>query len=347
MAMEVSSFEEAVLSSANANEVPEAYVWKGSSSSEFGPIDLSVPLATHVPVIDFAQLRSPAELQNLRSALSSWGCFQAINHGIDISLLENLRQFSKEFFHRPMTEKQKYGRTENSHEGYGNDLVLVANQSLDWTDRLYLTVSPQADQNHQYWPKDPEYFRDMLNDYTNQVTKLLDELLQAMARSLGLPEDRFVKQYGESPTIFARFNFYPTCARPDLALGLKPHSDGSLATFLLQDKDLPGLQVLKDDQWFLVPVMPHALLVNVGDQIEVMSNGILKSPVHRALTNSKQERSTLAMFCCPDPTVEIRPLEELIDESRPKAFKSTSNYVGSTYFHYFQMGKRPIDVLRI
>jgi hypothetical protein len=56
---------------------------------------------------------------------------------------------------------------------------------------------------------------------------------------------------------------------PDHVLGLKPHTDGSSITFVLQDKEVEGLQVLKDNQWFKVPIIPDALVINLGDQLEV------------------------------------------------------------------------------
>ena len=96
-----------------------------------------------------------------------------------------------------------------------------------------------------------------------------DFLLRAMARSLNLEESCFLDQYGEQPLVTARFNFYPPCPRPDRILGVKPHADASAVTFLLQDKEVEGLQFLKDNEWFRVPIIPHALLVNVGDQVEV------------------------------------------------------------------------------
>lgn len=71
--------------------------------------------------------------------------------------------------------------------------------------------------------------------------------------------------------MFARFNFYPPCPRPDKVVGVKPHADGSAVTFLLQDKQVEGLQVFKGNKWYSVPVVPHALLVNLGDQGEVIS----------------------------------------------------------------------------
>lgn len=68
----------------------------------------------------------------------------------------------------------------------------------------------------------------------------------------------------------ARFNYYPHCPRPELTLGIQPHADGSAITYLLQDKEVEGLQILIGDQWFTVPNVPDALLVNVGDQVEVI-----------------------------------------------------------------------------
>ncbi|KAL2465569.1 2-oxoglutarate (2OG) and Fe(II)-dependent oxygenase superfamily protein [Abeliophyllum distichum] len=82
-----------------------------------------------------------------------------------------------------------------------------------------------------------------------------------MARSLCLEEDYFLRKLGERKLIYARFNYYPPCPRPDLALGIKPHADGSAITFLLQDKEVEGLQVVKDDNWFHVHIIPYALLV--------------------------------------------------------------------------------------
>ena len=92
-----------------------------------------------------------------------------------------------------------------------------------------------------------------------------------MARSLNLEENCFLTQYGDRAIMLQRFNLYPRCPRPDLVLGLKPHSAGSAITIVLQDKEVEGLQFQKDDQWFRVSIMPHALLINVGDQVEVAS----------------------------------------------------------------------------
>lgn len=93
-------------------------------------------------------------------------------------------------------------------------------------------------------------------------------VLKAMARSLNLEDNCFLDQCGKRPTVTARFNYYPKCPRPELVHGVKPHADASAITVLLQD-EVEGLKLQKDDQWFRVPTIPQAFLINAGDLVEV------------------------------------------------------------------------------
>nr|XP_009797810.1 PREDICTED: protein SRG1 isoform X1 [Nicotiana sylvestris] len=333
----------------DGDEIPDKYV---SKDFQYGAIDDDV-LIMDIPLVDMKVLTSSSacgreELGKLQSALCSWGCFQfqAINHGIEESLIDEVHKVSRQFFELSMEEKQKYARAADDIDGYGNDMVLYENQTLDWNDRIYLKVHPENDRKLKYWPENPKSFREILEEYTSRSKLIAEELLKSMARCLNLPDDRFLKQYGDRPVIYARFNFYPPCPRPKLVRGLKPHADGTAITILLHDKEVEGLQVLKDNKWYRVPIMPYALLVIVGDQVEIMSNGLLKSPVHRAVTNSEKERITVAMFCSPESGIDIEPVEELIDDKRPRLYKTAKDYL-ATYFQYYQQGKRPIDAVKI
>uniref|UniRef100_A0A0A0LYX6 Fe2OG dioxygenase domain-containing protein n=1 Tax=Cucumis sativus TaxID=3659 RepID=A0A0A0LYX6_CUCSA len=302
------------------------------------------------PVIDIALLSSSSksgpELEKLRHGLQSWGCFQAINHGMTSEYLDEVRRLTKQFFGLSMEEKLKYLKEELEMEGYGNDMILSNQQILDWTDRLYLTVYPHQSRRFKYWPTNLQRFREVIDEYTTNVKLISEKIFKAMARSLDLDESSFLKQYGEQIKLGARFNFYPRCRNPDLVLGVKPHADGSAITILLQDKEVEGLQFMKDNEWFNASIVPDALLVNVGDQVEITSNGIFKSPVHRVLTNSERERISLAVFYLPDAEKEIEPLEELISETQPRLYKSVKNFVGLS-FEYYQQGQRPMEAARI
>lgn len=77
------------------------------------------------------------------------------------------------------------------------------------------------------------------------MVKINEFLLKAIAMALNLEENSFLVLYGEEATMISVYNLYPPCPRPDLAIGLKPHADGTAFTYLLQDKEVEALQVLK------------------------------------------------------------------------------------------------------
>ncbi|KAI4335737.1 hypothetical protein L6164_014351 [Bauhinia variegata] len=340
----VKSVQELVLDP--ENNFPDNYIHKDAGA---GFQDALLP-TQEIPVIDLGLIMSAAtaeqELTNLHSALSTWGCFQIINHGMTRSFLDEVRQVSKQFFELPKEEKQKFAREPNDIEGYGNDMILSKNQTLDWSDRIVLKVQPEDQRKFKVWPEKPKDFKNVLAEYSERIKLLTKEILKAMAKSLNLEEECFLRQCEERAQVFVRFNYYPPCPRPDLVLGLKPHADGSLITFLLQDKEVEGLQLLRDNQWFKVPIISEALLVNAGDVLEILSNGIFKSPMHRAVINSEKERLTVVMFVVADPEKVIEPVEELVNESRPRLYKSVKNYA-KIHIQYYQQGKRAIEGAKI
>ncbi|KDP35890.1 hypothetical protein JCGZ_10460 [Jatropha curcas] len=310
----------------------------------------SPPLLS-IPVINLSLLSSSSkegieELQKLKEALTSWGCFQAIGHGISDSFLDKIREVAKQFFALPAGDKKKYSRAVNDMEGYGNDPVLSDKQVYDWCDRLFLKLIPQDSRKLHLWPTNPTQFREILDECSVKMKNTVELLLKAMARSLNLEEDSFLKQYEYQEVMAARFNYYPTCPRPDSVLGVKAHSDGSAITFLLQDKEVEGLQMFKDDQWHRVPIIPHAFVVNAGDQMQIMSNGIFKSPLHRVSTSSEKDRISLAIFHLPNSEVEIEPLKALVDEKRPQQYRKLKNY-SAINFQCFQSGKVALDTVKI
>ncbi|CAM0907861.1 unnamed protein product [Alopecurus aequalis] len=87
------------------------------------------------------------------------------------------------------------------------------------------------------------------------------------------PEARDMSYWSTQPATF-RMNYYPPCtSTPEKVLGFSPHSDGSFITILLEVNSVPGLQIRRHGAW--IPVKPRgdALLVNVGDFLEIMTNG--------------------------------------------------------------------------
>lgn len=101
-----------------------------------------------------------------------------------------------------------------------------------------------------------------------EVNKLAEELLANISLTMNMSKEGLIGLHGEMKQCI-RFNYYPKCCRPDLVLGVAPHSDVSSLTILLQDDEIPGLQIQHQGKWVAVKPFPNALVVNIGDAIEV------------------------------------------------------------------------------
>ncbi|CAL5046352.1 unnamed protein product [Urochloa decumbens] len=341
---------------AGVQEPPSRYLVREQDRPAMAAATMPEP----IPIVDLSRLSAPSdahgaadEAAKLRSALQNWGFFLAVGHGIETGLLAEMMKVTREFFNLPLEEKQKHSNLVNGKEfrleGYGGDMVVAEDQVLDWCDRLCLVVEPESRRVHTLCPTQPPSFSEVLREYTVKCRELAGLVLDNMAKLLGLPEGYFVGTMGEEgATTYAKLNYYPRCPRPDRVLGLKPHADGSLITVVAVDDAVGGLQVQGAGAWYDVPIVPGALLVNLGDATEIMSNGFFKSPVHRVVTNPERERVSLAMFYTPDLKKEMELAPELLDEERPRRYGKvkTKDYVPRLLEAYAR-GTQAIDTMKI
>ncbi|XP_044400701.1 protein SRG1 [Triticum aestivum] len=312
-----------------------------------------------IPVVDLGRLSRPdadggavEEEAKLRWALETWGFFMITNHGIEASLMDAMMNASKEFFGQPTEEKQKYNNIIDGKrfrlEGYRSELLQSEGQTLDWSCRLSLQVEPEGERSFHLWPKYPKSLRDVLLQYASRTKIIKDCIMRALANLLELDEDYFINRTTTRARALARLGYYPPCPRPDLVLGFKPHYDGGALSILFIEENVGGLQVLRNGKWYNVLAKPCTLLINIAECIEIMSNGIFKSPPHRVLTNAEKERTSVAIFYGVDVETVVEPAPGLLDEKRLARFKKikAEDYYG-TVFEHFRQGKRLIDTLII
>lgn len=110
--------------------------------------------------------------------------------------------------------------------------------------------------------------REAIEEYATEIEKVTDEILGNLSLLLGMDKDGLRLLHAEMRQAM-RVNYYPTCSRPDLVLGVSPHSDGGSITVLIQDDEIAGLQIKHKGEWVPVKPIPNALVVNIGDVIEV------------------------------------------------------------------------------
>eukprot|EP01018_Ginkgo_biloba_P006700 Gb_18198 [translate_table: standard] len=311
--------------------IPERYI---RTDEERPKIITTLPCELSIPIIDMAKisersLQREDEMAKIAKACEGWGFFQVVNHGVPHSLIDEIKRVGKEFFELPLEEKQKYAVRDM--QGYGQIFVVSEEQKLDWGDLLGLIIAPPKHKNPCVWPADPTDFREIVDAYNTEIKNIALKLLSLIAENLQLKPDYFEQSFGDTYQKM-RMNYYPPCPRPELVLGLSPHADGSGITLLLQDDEAEGLHIRKDDEWVPVQPIPYALVINIGNLLEVMTNGRYKSIEHRAVTNKDQARLSIAIFYSPGFDAEIGPAPQLIDEAHPCLFRK---FMHEDYMKYY------------
>lgn len=119
-------------------------------------------------------------------------------------------------------------------------------------------------------------------------------------------------------------NCYPSCPKPDLALGMPAHTDYGTMTILNQNQQ--GLEIMDRDDgiWHPVPFIKGALIVQLGDQTEVMSNGRYKSINHRATVNKERTRMLIVSIHSLPIDKKVGPISDLVNDQIPIAYKEGS-----------------------
>ncbi|KAL8091117.1 hypothetical protein AgCh_040280 [Apium graveolens] len=283
--------------------------------SDQEPVVVGSTKLLEVPVIDLDILldgdSGDEELNKLDQACKEWGFFQLINHGVSDSLLDKVKTEIEEFFKLPLEEKKKFGQLEGDIEGYGQAFVVSNEQQLEWADMFYMITLPAEIRKPHLLPQLPQSFRHAINE----------EL---------------------------RTNYYPPCPQADQVIGLAPHSDATGLTILFQLNEIEGLHIRKDGNWIPVKPLPSAFVINIGDVVEVVTNGIYRSIEHRGVVNPVKERMSIATFLSPKLDGEFGPAPSLLSSQAPPKFErigAADFFKG--YFTQKLAGKCYLDTLRI
>ncbi|ESQ38508.1 hypothetical protein EUTSA_v10028774mg [Eutrema salsugineum] len=277
-----------------------------------------------IPLIDLRDLHGPnrAEIiHQLANACSTYGFFQIKNHGVPETTIDKMLNVAREFFHQPESERMKHYSTDSTKKTRVSTSFNVSEDKiLNWRDYLRIHCFPIEDFINE-WPSKPVSFKDITAEYATRVRALVLNLLEAISESLGLEKDHISNRLGTHAQHMA-FNYYPPCPEPELTYGLPGHKDPTVVTVLLQDQ-VSGLQVFKDDKWVAVYPIPNTFIVNIGDQMQVISNEKYKSVLHRAVVNTEKERLSIPTFYFPSTDAVIGPAQELINEQdSPAVYKS-------------------------
>ncbi|KAL0323317.1 UNVERIFIED_CONTAM: 1-aminocyclopropane-1-carboxylate oxidase 5 [Sesamum angustifolium] len=184
-----------------------------------------------------------------------------------------------------------------------------------------------------------------MKEYRAELKKLGHKVLEIMDENLGLPKGYIKNAFNggvDNAAFFGtKVSHYPPCPFPEKVNALRPHTDAGGVVLLFQDDEVKGLQMLKDGVWIDVQPLKNAIVINIGDQIEVLSNGRYKSIWHRVVPQTDGQRRSIASFYNPSLKATIQPAVEKKVEDATKYPKFVFGDYMSVYLEQKFQAKEP------
>ncbi|KAM3301541.1 1-aminocyclopropane-1-carboxylate oxidase 1 [Capsicum chacoense] len=285
------------------------------------------------PIINLEKLNG-AERANtmgmIKDACENWGFFELVNHGIPHEVMDTVEKLTKGHYKKCMEQRFK-----ELVASKGLEAVQAEVTDLDWESTFFLRHLPVS--NISDVPDLDDEYREVMRDFAKRLEKLAEELLDLLCENLRLEKGYLKKAfYGtKGPNFGSKVSNYPPCPKPDLIKGLRAHTDAGGIVLLFQDDKVSGLQLLKDDQWIDVPPMRHSIVVNLGDQIEVITNGKYKSVMHRVIAQTDGTRMSLASFYNPGSDAVIYPAPTLVEKAAEESKQVYPKFLFDDYMKLY------------
>jgi isopenicillin N synthase-like dioxygenase len=254
-------------------------------------------------------------------------------------LVERVWNETKRFFALPEDAKRAVSRSkENARGWYNRELTKNTRDMKEVFDFGHAPHPELPDDDPANWSQDgfnrwPDSrlcpgFKPTMQDYFTACERVAFTVLEAIARSLGVPPESMTGDFLCRHTSFVRLNHYPSRDplfqdRPASAtghLGVHHHTDAGALTVLLQD-DVSALETRVGGEWILVEPVTGALVVNLGDMVQVWSNDRYPAPLHRVRASTKRARYSLPFFFNPASEAVYAPISALTSEQSPPRYR--------------------------
>ncbi|KAL2473758.1 Gibberellin 2-beta-dioxygenase 2 [Forsythia ovata] len=284
---------------------------------------------TEIPTVD---LSDPDAKTLIVEACKEFGFFKLINHGVPMEFMDRLEDDAMKFFNLPQPEKEKSGPP--NPFGYGNKKI-GPNGDVGWVEYLLFSTNPELfSQNGKFIiPGISESFWCFVNEYVSAVRNMACEVLEIIADELGIRPRNILSRLlrDEKSDSCFRLNHYPPC--PELQalrgrnlIGFGDHTDPQIIS-IVRSNNTSGLQIaLKDGTWVSVPSDHSSFFINVGDTLQVLTNGRFRSVRHRVLADCLNSRISMIFFGGPPLTEKITPLSSIMEQGEESLYNEFTWY---------------------
>ncbi|UMY19618.1 isopenicillin N synthase family oxygenase [Methylobacterium organophilum] len=271
-------------------------------------------MATTLPLLDLRRLDGAPDdraafLAELREAARQVGFFYLTGHGIPASEIAGVQALARRFFALPLAEKRAVAMVNSPHfRGYTEAGREITRGRPDWREQFDIGAEREALprepglpawtrlQGPNLWPASLPGLRVGLLAWQEAVTQVGIRLLRAFALALGQEAEAFAPIYAGAPNQHIKIIRYPGREATQDEQGVGAHKDSGFLTLLVQDGE-GGLEVETEGGWIAAAPVEGAFVVNVGELLELASNGYLRATVHRVVTpKAGRDRLSVAFF---------------------------------------------------
>ncbi len=299
----------------------------------------AAPRTAEVPTLSLAdQAHDPdAFASAFGASFERFGFAIVADHGIPADLVARAWAETEALFALPEPEKRGYHVPGGGGaRGYTPFKTEIAKGASAVDLKEFWHIGRELPAGHRYagvmaanvWPERPDGFRDTFSELFTAFDRAGDRLLSAIARYLGLAPDWFDVAMRDGDSVLRLLHYPPILADAE-GVRAGAHEDINLITLLLGAEEA-GLELLDRSQedegarWLAIKPPEGALVVNVGDMLQRLTNHILPSTTHRVVNPPPERRGrsrySMPFFLHPAPDFLIETLPGCVSAENPNRY---------------------------
>jgi isopenicillin N synthase-like dioxygenase len=291
-----------------------------------------------IPVVDLNDYRSGDDarrqqfVDTVGEAMRDLGFFALENHGVSSDIVDRAYEVAETFFRLDDDTKKQYKlEGMGGQRGYTSFGEEHAKDASAPDLKEFWHVGRILPEGHELegpayppnvWPDEVKDFKAIMSQLYTELDSCALELLEACALSSGLPKDTFSKRAENGQSVLRVIHYPPIPDDADPAsIRAAAHEDINFIT-LLPEATAGGLELLQHDgNWRPIHALEGQIIVDAGDMLQHLTNGLLKSTTHRVVNpdNSRERRFSMPFFVHPRPDADLTPLQECIDRTSGEA----------------------------
>src|SRR4029453_8142933 len=270
---------------------------------------MSTITADHIASVSLTEAdRDPEGFSGkLGRSFEEFGFAIIADHGIPQALIDDAEAKAKQFFALPDNVKQKYAIPGGGGaRGYTPFGIETAKGASAHDPKEFGHVGRELPAGHRFrelmadniWPDEVPGFKDTYLKLYAAFDETGLKILSAIARYLGLDPRYFDATVENGNSVLRLLHYPPQGANTGRHIRAGAHEDINTITLLLGAEEA-GLELLtKDGRWIPVSPKPGELVVNIGDMLQRLTNGVLRSTSHRVV-NPAPDRKSHARYSMP------------------------------------------------